>query len=283
MNFQHLFNLRKFSFMFFMVFSFFVSSCSYESFDLNYQERPTYPYLFVKMNKKTYTSMEKRQVDEALNRFIDNVNIENKHISMEGISPESLNMNKELFDVFFLLFSRLDTIPDALLTYRLPKTKAYFGGGLEPIGPGLGKELVFEIICAREGFSINGFERKCFRQYWYAMGDMQPTDNEWSGIKQYAENWLGDKTLDSNNEIGVNYYGSDEYNYALGTAATKFNTNREAIGLGDAYDFNIEDAPDRTEEAQQAVMIIKILEPIYRARPYDLTYGNVPAFISVHE
>lgn len=127
-------------------------------------------------------------------------------------------------------------------------------------------------------------ERKCFNQYWYALGDLALTDIEWNGgIKQHAISEIGTNfESDSTIERGTIYYvkavsyrNNPTYNFCFGDACVNFSINGEPCGFTDTYDFNARPWGERDGLAELVTRLVNIYGPYYGAEDYKIYYGII--------
>ena len=146
------------------------------------------------------------------------------------------------------------------------------------------KDSMFLFICLAG--SLSSFETKCFKQYWYAMGNLLLSDDEWNGIKEVtnrSEYQKGKKVIDittitKDGKVlqdtviyyvkSISFYDCSEYNYALGTSTITFTEQGEPIGLYDVYDFN--NMENRGIRINKITVTIGELGKMFEAEAYEL-------------
>lgn len=174
------------------------------------------------------------------------------------------------------------------------------GNELTIATPGGGSEMEeFMGMLAEKGLleSIKGFapklnsqlEKDLFEKYWYGtvtgIGDEKGiftlSTNEFSELKKIVSGQVQDfsNTQNIKNIDGINYYihgvstyGSEKYDFAIGSALGIYNQTGELIGIYDHYNF---DPGNRSWYAETATRTIARVSPI-TARTYYINAGNIP-------
>lgn len=253
--------------------------CSCDNLDINYDDVKgndycRYLYLDFSKTNSNLSQSEKEIFLKASGRIIENADIINGKYNMSNLSPESLNMDKDLFDFWTTLLGG-STVNDNYLS-KIPHTKTtldwdeYSFG----VGPIADKDLVFLAIVGAGSSKIDtDFEKDCFYRYWYGGGNTYClTSNEWNSLKSTMS---GMGVNGCSEEKEVNFYGVSEYDYAFGWGIVSFNIDGEYKGFKDTYDFNW--FPTREDNVAQIVTIgISIAGTVYGAKGYKI-YGGTYA------
>lgn len=197
-------------------------ACSSENDAINYEDykihRMNYEYIdfSVEMNPQ----IKAKKLREAEQRILDNIKIVNGKISLSHTSAEELCLKKEYFQFMKILLENVENPQNILMPKTRSTTLSNGENGQGGDGIGFGKETVGNLI---KSFLTSDLEKKCFDQYWNALGDMVLTNDEWNGVKQFAEtNYPNQETNSNITPIQIDFYSSENYNHAFGVATVYF-------------------------------------------------------------
>lgn len=143
-------------------------------------------YIDIDLSKKFEgRDKEKAKYDEAIRRIATNCSFYKGKIKLSHITASDLNINEDFFELFKELLESLYPVPPIVSKSIYPVNKDWNPESSKPSG----YYLVYAACLAAMNSDI---ERKCFNQYWYALGDLALTDIEWNGgIKQHAISEIG--------------------------------------------------------------------------------------------
>ena len=249
-------------------------SCTNEFEDFNFEKKMTravsQEYIEIKPNMPSH--LVRQNFSIALKRISDNIKIVNGKASLSHTDATDLLIEENLFELIKYVYENIDDPYDALVSETRTMTLAdgEYNNGSEVSSD---KAYIYTIA---KLFLDSEFELKCFDNYWFAMGDMVLTDNDWQGIKKHAESEYANSGTNSGTNlkrVEINFYNNPEYNYALGRSGVYFEGNK-AVGFNDDYDFNALEKGIRDEFAELATRIVGSLGEICGAKPYKITYGK---------
>lgn len=252
-----------------------VISCTNEFEDFysekNISRAASQEYIEIKPNMPSHIVRQNFSI--AVKRISDNIKIVNGKASLSHTDATDLLIEEKLFELVKYMYENIDDPYDVLITESRTMTLAdgeYQDGDYDNT---VNKAVIYNIARL---FLDSEFEEKCFDNYWFAMGDMVLTDNDWQGIKQHAESEYASSSTDSNTnlkKVTINFYNNPEYNYALGNSSVYFEGNT-AVGFKDPYDFNSIEENSREVLAELGTRIVGSFGNIYGAKPYTITYGK---------
>jgi len=146
----------------------------------------------------------------------------------------------------------------------------------------LDKENMFEFICAH--FPFSPISKDYFERYWYAKGDKELKDPEFSNII----NTIGKSTPSSTGSVEINnktyvykiYNFESDYTYrfALGSTFYIFYDNNIPVGCFDKYDFNSCEWGKRKFINELLTRAMDQLGSFYEAQNYNIYYGVYKEF-----
>lgn len=227
------------------------------------------------LNKKNYSQEEKAILLKAEQRISENVRIEGGKMTLNHTNADELNMDEDLFNIFNYVVINSKKAPKSS-SYNIIRLKSgSTEGGDDESDRGLIGDLIYN-NCGSET------EQECFDNYWSGNGDMDMSDDTWSGVSSYAESTIGSNyqngeqvTIDGSTyyKNSVSFYGNSDYDCAYGTATVYFDSNGNAAGFSDDYDFNSMDWGERSVVAEIGTRTIGALGEAHGAEDYSIYYG----------
>lgn len=192
-------------------------------------------------------------------------------MSLCHTSALELNMDQELFYIFNFIVMNSKNVRSSNNMIRLKNGSTEEGDS----DRGLIGDLIYN-NCGSET------EQEYFDNYWSGNGDMEMSNDTWSGVSSYAEGIIGADyhsgvpvmiNGSSYYKNSVSFYGNSDYDCAFGTATVYFNSNGDAVGFSDDYDFNSMDWGERSIVAEIGTRTIGALGEAHGAENYSISYG----------
>lgn len=153
---------------------------------------------------------------------------------------------------------------------------------------GQGWDLGNKILEKGKSRLNTNFEQGLFMRYWLGEGDLRLSDAQFAHIASEI-NRLGPDAVSADHtalvlghrQVGytaqVNFYGSDTYDFAFGSATVHFNMQGQPTGFYDKYNFN--PAVHRSPQAESATTKVRRASGVARLVPgggspqdYHITY-----------
>lgn len=248
------------------IFTFLACSNDHDDFYIN---KLTDDNEYIYFSKEMSTEVKMEKIKKAEKRFLDNIDIIDGKISLSHTCAEELYMEEEYYEAMKFLLENIENPYDIII----PKTRSTTLSSSEAETEDLifSKECVGNMILKELS---SDFEKKCFTNYWYEKGDMILTEEEWSDIKQYAEqNYTPGDTCTNKVTKEIYFYDNPKYKYALGRSRVTFIVNN-AIGFYDEYNFDSKKWGERPVLAEIITRIIGTLGYIYNGKDFLITYGE---------
>lgn len=132
------------------------------------------------------------------------------------------------------------------------------------------------------------FEQGLFIRYWLDEGDLRLSDAQFAHIASEINRLGPDAVSDDrtplmlgNRQVGytaqVNFYGSDTYDFAFGSATVHFDMQGRPTGFYDKYDFNA--SVHRSPQAEAATTKVRRASAVARLVPVGAASSKPLALI----
>lgn len=255
-----------------MIYAFVSCTNEFEDFILEKKMTRAVSQEYIEIKPNMPSHLVRQNFSIALKRISDNIKIVNGKASLSHTDATDLLIEENLFELIKYVYENIDDPYDALLpeTRTMTLADGEYNDGSEVV---FNKASIYTIA---KLFLDSEFELKCFDNYWFAMGNMVLTDNDWQGIKKHAESEYANSGTNSGTNlkrVEINFYNNPEYNYALGRSSVFFEDNT-AVGFDDTYDFNALEEGVRDAFTELGVFIVGSFGELYGAKSYKITYGK---------